>query len=41
MDSLEILICCFLISIVTCTVTFLADSLPESDYSYANNFGHK
>ncbi|MDW5552169.1 MAG: hypothetical protein SA398_18355, partial [Methanosarcina sp.] len=34
----KILIYCFLISIITCTFASGAESLPESDHPYANNF---
>jgi PKD repeat protein len=34
----NILICCFLISVITCNIASSAESLPESDHPYANNF---
>ena len=38
MNFSKILIYCFLISIITCTFASGAESLPESDHPYANNF---
>jgi PKD repeat protein len=40
MNFLKILTYCFLISIITCTFASAAESLPESDHPYANNFEH-
>ncbi|WP_052727984.1 PKD domain-containing protein [Methanosarcina vacuolata] len=40
MNYSKIVICCFLISIITCTVASSAESLPESDHPYANNFDY-
>ncbi|WP_052725509.1 PKD domain-containing protein [Methanosarcina sp. Kolksee] len=40
MNFSKIVICCFLISIITCTVASSAESLPESDHPYANNFDY-
>ena len=40
MNYSKILIYCFLISIITCTFASAAESLPESDHNYANNFDY-
>lgn len=40
MSFSKILSYCFLISIITCTVASSAESLPESDHNYANNFDY-
>ncbi len=40
MNFSKILVCCLLISIITCTFASAAESLPESDHPYANHFEH-